>query len=202
MFRERVRGAPATGCADRSPAEWAALAVAHSALREGRHHVARQVTHYDWVDAAALAAARDVVVRALAGRAGEFRAAARATVGLKTVASVADFLEAPSTAHPGGVVWEFRLGELCEEHELELACQLAVRGGGEGRLVSILYRESRDVAVAEEDAAALLTMLVERTPVPLRSVAQLIADFDAGREVNSEVDFVASDEEWGLEDVF
>ena len=205
-FRDRVAGALATRCADRSPAEWAALAVAHSALREGRHHVARQVTHYDWVDAAALAAVRDVVVRALAGRAGEFWAVARATVGLKTVVGVADFLEDPSAAHPDGVVWEFRLGELCEEQELELACKLAARGGGEGRLVSILCREARDVAVAAEDAAALLATVVERTPVPPRPVAQLIADFDAGCDVGAADDGAADDADdagaWGLEDVF
>lgn len=204
-FRERVGDALATNCADRGPAEWAALAVAHSALREGRHHIARQVTHYDWVDAAALAAARDVVVRALEGRTGEFWAAARATVGHKTVVGVADFLENPSAAHPAGLVWEFRLGELCEEQELELACHLAARGGGEGRLVSILCREARDVSVAADDAATLLAMVIERAPVPPRPVAQLIADFDAGREVDADADVDAADEEtaaWELEDVF
>jgi hypothetical protein len=60
------------------------------------------------------------------------------------------------------------------------------------------------VSVAADDAATLLAMVIERAPVPSRPVAQLIADFDAGREVDAEAD-ADTDEEttaWELEDVF
>jgi len=205
QFWELVSGALASDSGDRSPAEWAVLAVAHHAIRDGRHHIARQVAHYDWVNGAALTAARDIVLRALAGIAGAFEVRTpRVAVGLKTILGVADFVEEKS-----GTVWEFKLGELCEEHELQLACYLALRGGGEGRLMSILCRETRIVTVNAEDALPLLTILAERATAAARPVAQIVADFDAGLDPaataagEGEVDEVTSAVgAWTLDDAF
>jgi hypothetical protein len=181
-FWGRISAALAAEPGRRSFGDWAVLAVMRGAFSEGRHHIARQVTHYDWVNAGVITGARDAVLRVLEGVAGAFEVPIpRVTVGLKTIVGVADFVEAASAAKPGGAVWEFKLGELAEEHELQLACYLALRGGGEGRLVSILHREARTVYVGPEDAAPLLALLAERAGGDgLRDVAQVVADFDAG----------------------
>lgn len=183
-FWENVSAACATDAAARAPAEWAALAVATHALRDGRHHIARQVTHYDWVDGAALEAARDVVVRSLAGRAGAFEVyLERKSEELGIVCGVADFVE--STDGNTGLVWEFKLGELSEEHELQLACYLALGGGGEGVLMSILHpEETRRVLLPPESAAPFLaTLAANGERAETRTAAELVAAFDAGEDV-------------------
>lgn len=197
-FWEAVSSACGTDCGARTPAEWAALAVALHAFHSGRHHIARQVTDYTWVDDAALAAMRDIVVHALAGRPGEFGVYLEGPGGPGAICGVADFVETT------GVVWEFKLGELCEEHELQLACYLALRGGGEGVLMSLLHRgDLRRVYLAPEDAAPLLAALAangERAET--RSAAELVAAFDAGEDIPLDGDFVPEFGGMSLDDVY
>jgi hypothetical protein len=180
------------------------VAVAHQAIRHGHHHLARQVANYDWVNAGALHAARDIILRALAGRAGEFEVATPdVTIGDKTIVGFADFVE---TGAADDVVWEFKLGELCAAHELQLACYLALRGGGEGRLMSILNCETRAVRVDAADALPLLTIIAERAAPLRRPVSQVIADFDAGVGVETWAAADAAEPRpenlWVLDDVF
>jgi hypothetical protein len=173
---ERVERARARPCTERTPAEWAVLAVARHAAREGHHHVARQVVHYDWVDAGALAAYGECVERALAGLEGDFEApAAPAPLGAKTLHGTASFVEAKT-----GIAWEFKPDALCEEHELQLACYLALRGGGEGRLVSLTRRETRAVVLPADLAGEFLATVAARERAPVQAVSALVADFDAG----------------------
>lgn len=206
QFWDLVAGAGARAGGDRSPADWAVLAVAHHAIQGGRHHIARQVSHYEWVDGDALAAARDVVLHALAGLDGDFAVRAQGRVGLKTICGVADFVEAKS-----GTAWDFKLGELTEEHELQLACYLALRGGGEGRLVSILCRETRVVFVDEDDASPLLALLAGRVVAEAApAVEALIAEFDGDGDGGSGDgdggggggESITPPNEWSLEDIF
>ena len=197
QFWSLVDSAGARASADRSFAEWAVLAVAHRAVQDGRHHIARQVEHYEWVDDGALIAARDAVLGALAGRHGAFAARAQGTVGLKTILGVADFVESPTAEDPAGTVWAFKLAELTEEHELQLACYLALRGGGEGRLVSILCRETRAVFVDGDNAAPLLALLAGRAlSAAAPDVETLIAGFDYAVEAGGGLDG-GDPEAWG-----
>jgi hypothetical protein len=197
-FWEVVSSACGTDCGARTPAEWAVLAVALHAFHGGRHHIARQVADYTWVDDAALTATRDIVVHALAGRAGAFGVYLEGPGGPGTICGVADFVET------AGAVWEFKLGELCEEHELQLACYLALRGGGEGVLMSLLHRDDlRCVYLAPEDAGPLLAALAangERTET--RSAAELVAAFDAGEDIPLGGDFVPEFGGMSLDDVY
>ena len=178
QFWENISAALITAPADRGDAEWATLAVADHAIRGGHHHIARQVAHYDWVDGAALVAARDAVLRALGDAEGEFEVPLRGAAGGTDIWGAADFVGGD------GTVWEFKLGELEMTHDLQLGCYLALRGGGGGRLVSIRGGTVREIGLAVEDAVPFLEALVSRPAAAGgRTVAQLIADFDAGLDV-------------------
>lgn len=167
----------AVEAAARTPAEWVALAVADQAFRDGRHHVARQIADYAWVDGEALRALGAAAVRRLGGAAGAFEVELPvAAVAELEILGRADFVEDET-----GVVWEFKLGALCEEHKLQLGCYLALRGGGTGVLMSLACRDSRRLTVSPADAAELLQILAVPTPPERRRVADVIADYDAGR---------------------
>ena len=148
------------------------------------------MTDYAWVDQAAITATGATIIRTLAGLAGGFEVLLPAvTIGNKVIVGRADFVEwgrAPPAPAAGAEqpthiecrhIWEFKLGELSVEHELQLACYLAMNGGGEGRLMSIMFNDTRSVFVDPANATALLELLagdaVERTD----TVEDLIAAF-------------------------
>ncbi len=211
LFWEKVTEAALTPCEDRSPAEWGRLAVARNAMEGGHHHVARQVTGYDWVRGDALNDARDTILQVLEGIAGSFEARLPSvTVGPNIIVGRADFVEGVCAGACvgacvcAGVVWEFKnAGEYCEEHALQLACYLALRGGGDGVLLSVLRREAWSVHVAPEDAHALLRTLALKVREPAVDIFTLIERFDAGQPLEAPAVF---DEPaaagWELDDVF
>lgn len=176
QFWERVTEAALTPCADRSAAEWGRLTVARQALEAGHHHIARQVADYDWVNWDALVSTRDAILRVLEGIAGKFEVVLEPmTIGPRTVVGRADFID------EGGVVWEFKYAsEYCEEHALQLACYLALRGGGEGVLFSVQRREAWTVRLEPEDALPLLTLLVEKARDAPIDIFALVERFDRG----------------------
>lgn len=168
-FWEDLSLACGTPCGDRTPAEWAHIAVADRALREGRHHIARQVIDYSWVDSAAMNSVRDIVVAAIEGLEGKFDV----KLDNGVVVGMAQFIG-------GGQTWEFKLDELCETHELHVACLLALQGGGEGVLMSILHPDKRIITVLPEHAEKLLTVLLEGARPATRSAVEMVAAYRAG----------------------
>jgi hypothetical protein len=206
LFWEQVTEAASADCVQRTLVDWCRLAVARHAMREGRHHIARQITNYDWVDAAVLYAARDVVVSALAGLEGTFESQLpEVTISGKTITGRADFVSFNSDSSI--TVWEFKFGELCEEHVLQLACYLALNGGGEGLLLSLATQELRCVSVAAQDARALLSVLLGKARAEAADIFTLIADFDSGiDQPDPAPDALEPNEdqpgEWGVEDVY
>jgi hypothetical protein len=187
LFWELVTAAASEPCRERTTADWFRLAVARHALWEGRHHIARQVSHYDWVDERAVAAARDAILEALAGLEGQFEVPLpEVTVGSSTVSGRADFVSAGT-----GVVWEFKFAEeLREQDVLQLACYLALRGGGDGVLLALASRETREVSISAGDAEPLLALLVSKIRDPGVGVFALVDAFD--RRVADEAGNVAS----------
>lgn len=204
LFWEQVSEAAFTPGEARTPAEWGRLAVARHALEGGHHHIARQVPDYDWVRGEALAAARDTILHVLEGVAGAFEVRLPSVaVGPRLIVGRADFIE----AGPGGVLWEFKnASEYCEEHALQLAAYLALRGGGEGVLLSVLRREAWSVSVAPEDAAPLLWALAYKVREPTVSIYALIERFDRGQSLGESLGDAGTEKEtsvgWALDDLY
>ena len=202
-FWELISSALSSNCCDRSIQEWVVIAIAVHAFHEGRHHIARQVTNYDWVNNKALLSAADIVKNALAEKKGVFEVRCEITIKdtfiCAEVVGRADFIE------DNGIIWEFKLGELCEEHELQLACYIAVRGGGEGRLMSIKNQETRRITVDPKNAINLLTTLCKSPSNNIRSVTEIIAEFDKCNENGilffDNIEIKEPTDSWSLDDV-
>lgn len=169
----RALSGPAAG---REVVEWVILAIAVQAFSGGRYHVARQIADYSWVNAAGFRTLSAVVQRRLGDAAsGRFEVVLpRARLARLDVVGRADYVEDTSN-----VVWEFKLGALCEEDVLQLGCYLALLGGGSGVLMSLRQPESRHVVVGPENAARLLEVLSSPPPDQPARVLDIIADFDA-----------------------
>lgn len=165
----------------RSSIEWTVLAIAHNAFRNGRHHIARQVSHYEWINDEILSITSNIVSNALSKLSGKFEVQMPdITIGLNTIKGIADFVE---DGHQG-CIWEFKLCELCEEHEIQLACYLAMCGGGNGKLMSITCQETRNVTVSSENAIKLLKILIERSVSVTPLIADLLLEFDCSTDVH------------------
>lgn len=177
MFWENVTEAALTAPSERSLAEWGRLAVARHAMEGGHHHVARQVTDYGWVSSESLNDARDTILRALDKIEGSFEVRLPSIAfGPNLIVGRADFVEKGA-----GIIWEFKnAGEYREEHALQLACYLALSGGGDGVLLSVLRREAWHVSVDTDDAYALLSLLAARIRDPVLDIFTLIERFDQG----------------------
>jgi hypothetical protein len=203
-FWENLSLAAGTSPEYRSLAEWCVLAVARHAFDDGRHHVARQILDYEWVEQEIIDAARETVVAALTGKSGTFEVGLPPTVaGRVQMVGRADFVES------GGETWEFKLDRLGESQILQLACYLAMTGGGRGTLLSLLGREAKHVEVAPEDADELLLVLAEGSSyVPgKQDIHELIADFDQNLGTGAEEEEAETAEPevnaaFGLDDLY
>lgn len=215
-FWEDLSSACSTPCADRTPVEWAQLAIAVRAIREGRHHTARQVADYNWVDEGSLLAARDIILRALEGIEGPFEVSVSSESfaedtkhepipNIELIPNIYGHAQFVTTSDE---VWEFKLDELCEDHELYLACLIALHcgaRGGSGVLMSILHRDSRRVIV--NDPVALILTLAAGTAPETRTAAELVEAFRTGvmydtEDAGGEMDPAAETGEFGLDDAF
>jgi len=161
-FWKNLQRVAETPIEKRSHVEWATLAITSHAFLEGRHHIARQVTDYDWVDAELLEASCETVVCALSGLKGQFEVnvgPCEVKVGAleKQVFGRADFVD------DRGRVWEFKLSDISDADKLQLACYLALRGGGEGFLLSLTRRTVERIRVESEDASELMDIIALNT---------------------------------------
>jgi hypothetical protein len=205
-FWEDLSLACSLTCAERTPAEWARIAIAVRAIREGRHHTARQVVDYNWVDETSLIAVRDIILRAITGRGGRFDVQLTSEDVKDESGTIPNLYgRAHYIDDSSGDIWEFKLDELCEGHELYLACLVALQGGpGDGVLMSILHRDVRRVAVI--DAAALLATLAAGTAPETRTAAELVEAFRLGTPLDAADDTAGADPEAGdrycMDDVF
>jgi hypothetical protein len=174
QFWEQIAAVNRKASRNRTAGDLARVAVARDAMWEGRHHIARQVKDYDWVDPAALRGLRDTCIRALADISGRFEVAMSRSVGKFDICGRADFVEGKS-----GIIWEFKCVEsLCKEHVLQLACYLAIRGGGEGRLLSLATGETWQVKLTAAASAPLLLLLAKKAHVATADIFEYVADYD------------------------
>jgi hypothetical protein len=165
--REREAFAPAVlerlDAGGEAPSHWLARCVVADAVRNGQYHYPRQVAEYAWADepryarflreATRTARAAAERVSALAGLAGEFEVPVECAVGGRVVTGAADFVA-------GEHVLEFKLGEATTDACFQLAMYLAMRGGGEGDVVSLVHRACTRVTVDASACAALLAAVV------------------------------------------
>ncbi|GFR88159.1 helicase [Elysia marginata] len=187
IFWEMLSAALSAKPQARTAAEWAVLTVAHEAFYNGRWHLARQLRDYSsWIDAPALERLSAVVQEIIGNDAAHGQFAVPLTLGpLATengISGCADYVS------PAGVVWEFTLGPLREEHELQLGCYLALRGGGEGILSSLTLPESRRLKLDASNAQAYLKTLLASPPPQQQSccAADLIFKLDADKKQQEE----------------
>jgi hypothetical protein len=141
--------------ASAAPSHWLARCVLSDAVRNGQYHYPRQVSEYAWADEPVYAdflraTTATAVAAATAFPGGTFECALGAETGGVAIVGVADY------AAPGGHMLEFKLGEVTTDATLQLACYLAMRGGGTGDVVSLASRACARVTVENANAAELL----------------------------------------------
>lgn len=157
VFWEYLQQVADTSAAERTHVQWAVLAITAHAFVEGRHHIARQVKHYEWLNSALLVCVRETVLAAIP-EGGKFEVLV-GPVALPDmdVFGVMDYVD------PGGCVWFFTLAPASDTEVLQLACYLALRGGGKGFIVALLERTAKSVHVKPENAEQLLLVLTLRS---------------------------------------
>ena len=205
-FWENLSLAMASDPVDRNPTDWTAIAIAKHAFHEGRYHIARQISNYTWVDVAVIDAARDATLQAIAGVKGTFEEITP-IVKVQSGNTIIKLFGRMDFVESGGEVrvWEFKLAELVGEHVLQLACYLALRGGGSGVLTSILTGETRNVFVDPAVATQLLETIVAKVPPARTSVFELVRKFDARDGAPDDADVVFADDDavnFDFDDVF
>jgi len=180
-FWETIADALRVPPAARTVDSWARLAIARNAIEDGHHHIARQVPDYGWVDQAALNSTRDAILHVLEGVAGAFEVRLPSiAVGSVTVVGRADFIAAD------GELWEFKNGGGCdggvyrEEHALQLACYLALRGGGNGVLFSIPDRAAWHIEMEPGVCADFLKALATKARGTAVDIFACIDRYDRG----------------------
>lgn len=172
--RERATFAPeiwesiegAQGGQAKRASHWLARCVLSDAVRNGQYHYPRQVSEYAWADEPVFAdflraTTATAVCAAKSFPGGVFECALSAETDGVAILGVADY------AAPAGHMLEFKLGEVTTDATLQLACYLAMRGGGTGDVVSLASRQCVRVTVDTTDAAELLaTVAPARQPRP------------------------------------
>jgi hypothetical protein len=159
---ESIDGGAQSGA--QAPSHWLARCVLSDAVRNGSYHYPRQVSEYAWADEPAYAdflraTTATAVAAATAFPGGVFECALSAETDGVAILGVADY------AAPGGHMLEFKLGEVTSDATLQLACYLAMRGGGIGDVVSLASRACVRVTVDATNAAELLaTVAPARQP--------------------------------------
>ena len=149
-----------------APSHWLARCVLCDAVRNGQYHYPRQVSEYAWADEPIYAdflraTTATAVCAATAFPGGVFECALSAETDGVAILGVADY------AAPGGHMLEFKLGEVTSDATLQLACYLAMRGGGIGDVVALASRACVRVTVDATNAAELLaTVAPARQPRP------------------------------------
>jgi AAA domain len=192
----------------RSNEDWVRIAIAKHALEGGRHHIARQVTNYDWIDNVSLENSRDTILFALDGIHGifEFNLDPQLIIPNNGNNPVEIFGRVDFIDTTNNVIWEFKnVTEIDELHYIQLACYLALKKGGRGILLSVLRREAWEVYVSPDDAPQLLNLLVAKSRAPELDIMELIDRFEYGV-----VDYVDEEEddgddiqhEWELVDIY
>ena len=151
---------PGAGLGLAPPSHWLARCVLSDAVRNGHFHYPRQVTEYSWADEPEYASflretTRTAVAAATAYPGGAFETPLAWESGDISLLGVADY------AAPCGHMLEFKLGEVNTDASLQLACYLAMRGGGIGEVVSLASRECLRVTVDRQHAGTLLAAITK-----------------------------------------
>jgi hypothetical protein len=205
-FWVRIGEIAGTAHAERSAADWGRLAIARHAIYDGAHHLARQVDHYEWVSQPILESARNMILEALGDTPGEFEVKLPSpTIETTTIHGRADFIANRGSPH-GRVIWEFKCTtSLTEAHVLQLACYLAMSGGGEGVLFNAYTGEKKLLFVESENAEEILRIVVVKARPVAISVFALIEQYDRRNDAgDTAVDETSggSPPAFNLDDVF
>jgi hypothetical protein len=158
----------------RSWTEWLQLAVAHNALFKGALHVARQITHYKWVDSEFVNEAATCMADVLKDHKGAFRRDLPPSRVCETeIYGQADFME---TGDEKGTIWMFKsVSEVRDEHILELACNLALAWHSKriGKLYEI--RSGKITTIRVKDPKGLLEKALDK--FSKKATGDIVQDF-------------------------
>ena len=191
---------------DRSIIEWLKIIIFCDAVTNARHHAARQITNYDWVNVPIITQLQARLVKKIGGIPGthEKRISCALPNG-KMLTGIMDFVQ------DDGIIWEFKLGGLTESHVLQLVCYILMAGGGHGKLYSMTCDEIYDIHIKPADVDAILHMLVAYVDDGADGVIDLVKQYnesilvvgDGAELVDSVDDYDPdNDQEFTFDDIY
>lgn len=103
---------------DRSLKDWAMLVIADKSKNEGKWHLCRQISNYDWLNEDVLISSRDIIIEELNGVSGVFEK----IISEPSIIGRLDFYDCENN-----IVWEFKTSSTStEEHLLQLICYICM----------------------------------------------------------------------------
>lgn len=175
-FWANIRAALLVNIENRTYSQWASLAVMHNAFRFGRHHIARQITNYSWVDSKLLTDMTAFVVDNITNYSTNcnfFVSIPPLTVNNITILGT----NTVTTDNKEATHLEFKIGEINEENCITMAATLAMYGGGVGRIISMTSRTSRIVEVQSDNSDSFLNALTDRKIAETHDIHELLQQF-------------------------
>jgi hypothetical protein len=189
---------------DRSIIEWIKIIIFCDAVTNARHHTARQITHYDWVNIPIITQLQSRLVKTISGISGTHEKKISCSLpNGKTLTGIIDFIQDDK------IVWEFKLGGLTESHILQLVCYLLMIGGGRGKLYSMTCDEIQDIYIRPADVDSIWNVLIAYIDDCAVNVIDLVERYNGSilSAVNSATDDVDeydpnNDQNYTLGDIY
>lgn len=143
---------------ERSIGDWFVLSVAKNAIEEGKHHLARQISHYDWIDEEFVAEAKRNVVTTLEGKTGQFeKLLPTYRAGPRRICGRADYIDGK------GSMWEFKcVKEISDDHILQTGCYLAMNGGGVGYVYGFAGGQILTIQIQKDACSKFMQLAIEK----------------------------------------
>lgn len=164
--------------------QWMRLAIATNAIFNGRHHIARQVAHYQWIDPTFIDNGSARVVDALLNQRGEFHVDNRIVLPFETLNKVkttvdiygsVDFVDYKKTH-----VRQFKCTTVVKDETLlQLACFCIMFKVPHGFLHTVLDNKTYKVSITAENGAKLLKLALGKFVKQEKTIQELISDFEA-----------------------
>jgi len=183
-YWDTVQAASFTKPKNRTAEQWFQLAVAETVFNENGHHIARQITNYDWINKDFLLEAKQCLLDTLQNnesskegkslKGGEFEVKMSKRLGLYDLHGVVNYINKNEA-------WEFKCThEPNLEHLLRLACYMALTDKSLGHLYLIL--SGKIVTIELTTPLKFLTTLL--TKFDKKTIGNLVDDIEKFKKDN------------------